>query len=335
MKLGRRDLFRLGGLGGLAGAIGAGLGFGAGRLKAEGAEPPPIPAIPDCGATSDGSGNYDKTSLPPAYLGPDALDGLHTPPAYGAASAPQNIEMNIVELTREVGQGANAELWTYNGTAPGTTIRATVGDRLNITLINKTSRRHSLHFHGSHDISQDGWQSVPPGTQRTYRIDAGPVGLHPYHCHTSPYAWHMVKGMYGVLIVDPPEGRPPAHEFVLTLSGFDVDGDGKNDVYAWNGIAGFYDRYPLKVPVGELVRVYVTNFVEYEGVGSFHLHGQTFDVYRSGTSLTPQDHTDVVLMGQTERAILEFRLPRRGRYMFHPHQIHMAQKGAMGWFSAV
>jgi FtsP/CotA-like multicopper oxidase with cupredoxin domain len=89
------------------------------------------------------------------------------------------------------------------------------------------------------------------------------------------------------------------------------------------------------VPVGELVRVYLTNFVEYDPIGSFHLHGQTFDVYRSGTSLKPQDHTDVITLGQTERAILEFRLPRRGRYMFHPHQIHMAEKGAMGWFAAV
>jgi FtsP/CotA-like multicopper oxidase with cupredoxin domain len=77
------------------------------------------------------------------------------------------------------------------------------------------------------------------------------------------------------------------------------------------------------------------NFVEYDPVGSFHLHAQSFDVYRSGTSLTPQDHTDVITLGQTERAIVEFRLPRRGRYMFHPHQIWMAEKGAMGWITAI
>lgn len=33
--------------------------------------------------------------------------------------------------------------------------------------------------------------------------------------------------------------------------------------------------------------------------------------------------------------MVEFRLPERGRYMFHPHQHHMADAGAMGWFSAV
>jgi nitrite reductase (NO-forming) len=58
-------------------------------------------------------------------------------------------------------------------------------------------------------------------------------------------------------------------------------------------------------------------------------------VYRSGTSLEPHEHTYVITLGQTERAIIEFRLPRRGRYMFHPHQIHMLGKGAMGWIVAV
>jgi FtsP/CotA-like multicopper oxidase with cupredoxin domain len=330
MKLGRRELFRLGGLSGLAGALGAGLGF-----AAKSAGSPLVPESVDCGPAAEKGGAYGKMAAPPAYLGANALDAAHSPPPFSTAQTPQNIELNIISSTREVGAGANVELWTYNGTAPGPTLRAEAGERLNVTLINNTKRRHSLHFHGSHDVTQDGWQSVQPGTRQTYEIEAGPIGLHPYHCHTSPYAWHMAKGMYGVMIVDPPGGRPPAHEFVLSLSGFDINGDGKNEVYAWNGIAGFYDRFPLKVPVGELVRVYLTNFVEYDPIGSFHLHGQTFDVYRSGTSLKPQDHTDVITLGQTERAILEFRLPRRGRYMFHPHQIHMAEKGAMGWFAAV
>jgi nitrite reductase (NO-forming) len=335
MKLGRRDLFRLGGLGGLAGVIGAGLGFSARRnTGAAAAEASSAPDSTLCGPDGAATSAYGKMSSPPAYLGPDALDAVHTPPPFAIAKGIQNIELSVIEATREVGRGASVELWSYNGVTPGPTLRAREGERLKITLVNNTRRRHSLHFHGSHDITQDGWQSVSPGTRQTYEIEAGPVGLHPYHCHTSPYAWHMAKGMYGALIVDPPKGRPPAHEFVLSLCGFDINNDGKNEVYAWNGVAGFYDRFPLKVPVGELVRVYLTNFVEFDPLASFHLHGQTFDVYRSGTSLTPHEHTDVISLCQTERAILEFRLPRRGRYMFHPHQISMAEKGAMGWFAA-
>ena len=51
--------------------------------------------------------------------------------------------------------------------------------------------------------------------------------------------------------------------------------------------------------------------------------------------LSPHEHTDIVSLGPAERAILEFRLPRRGRYMFHPHQSHMAERGAMGWIVAI
>jgi hypothetical protein len=85
----------------------------------------------------------------------------------------------------------------------------------------------------------------------------------------------------------PSSRDPSAHEFVLSLCGFDVDGDGGNDVYAWNGMAGYYERFPLKVPAGELVRIYVINMVEPDPIASFHLHAQTFDVYRSGTAVLP------------------------------------------------
>jgi FtsP/CotA-like multicopper oxidase with cupredoxin domain len=74
---------------------------------------------------------------------------------------------------------------------------------------------------------------------------------------------------------------------------------------------------------------------EYEPIGSFHLHAETFDVYPAGMGDRPAFRTDTLAMGQAERAILEFSLPRRGRYMFHPHQHHLADRGAMGWFSAV
>ena len=80
------------------------------------------------------------------------------------------------------------------------------------------------------------------------------------------------------MIVDPPGGRAPAHERVLVLGGWDLDDDGKNELYTWNGVAGFYHKFPLKVPVGDLVRLYVVNLVEYDPVVTFHLHAQTFDV---------------------------------------------------------
>ena len=87
--------------------------------------------------------------------------------------------------------------------------------------------------------------------------------------------------------------------------------------------------------VGELVRLYVVNMVEYDPIASFHLHARTFDVYRTGTRMTPDEHTDVVTLRQTERAVLEMRFTKKGRYMFHPHQSYIEEKGAMGWIVAI
>lgn len=245
------------------------------------------------------------------------------------------LEMTVTNRRIEVANGVDYEAWTYNGTAPGPTLRATEGDTLRIHFRNATAHDHNLHFHGRHSPLHDGWEPIRPGRETVYEIVAGPVGLHPYHCHTMPIDQHIAKGLYGALIVDPPGGRPFAHEVMLILGGWDLDGAGSNDVYTWNGIAGYYEKYPIKLPAGEPVRAYVVNMVEYDPVASFHLHAETFDVYPSGMGETPTFATDVITLGQTDRAMLEFTLSERGRYMFHPHQHSIAHRGAMGWFSAI
>jgi FtsP/CotA-like multicopper oxidase with cupredoxin domain len=278
---------------------------------------------------------YGSAFGPPSYLPNGSRDGLHAPPPISTERT-QTIALSIVETTLEVADGRNVRVWTYGGNVPGPIIRATEGDTLRIVLTNQTSELHNIHFHGAHDVNQDGIDYVRPGASRVYEMTAGPFGLHPYHCHVPPYALHISRGLYGALIVDPPKPRPPAHEFVLCLGSFRPEGSGPGEeIYAWNGVAGYYERYPLKVPVGDLVRLYIVNLVEDPPIVSFHLHAQTFDVYRSGTSLTPHEHTDIVSLGAAERAIVEFRLPRRGRYMFHPHQSRVAERGAMGWVVAV
>jgi FtsP/CotA-like multicopper oxidase with cupredoxin domain len=172
-------------------------------------------------------------------------------------------------------------------------------------------------------------------SETVYEIEAGPVGVHPYHCHVRPLAEHISMGLYGMLIVDPPGGRPPAQEVTLLLSGFSNDTIGRNGVVAWNGVAGFYHTHPIKLARGEPVRAYVVNMLEYEPLASFHLHAQTFDVYPSGSGDTPLYHDDTVAMAMGQRVMLEFTLPHYGRYMFHPHQHWLADRGATGWFAAI
>lgn len=324
MDLSRRDFLRVG-LGAGAGALGATLVAGRHRPTSEAT------------ARSPAGEAYAHGAQPPEGLGPRALDAATLPPPPEAMGRPaaRSVELWVAEQPVEVAHERSMSAWTFNGAIPGPLIRAAEGDQLAIHLRNLGARPHNLHLHGRHDVSQDGWAPIPPGGEATYRITAGPFGLHPYHCDTTPAADHLAHGLYGLMIVDPPHRRPPAHEVALVLSGFDVDGDGRSDLYGWNGVAGFFERFPIKVPTGELVRVYLLNMVADDPVASFHLHAEIFDVYRSGTRLVPDERTDVVTLAQTERAIVEFRLPRRGRYMFHPHQRHMAERGAMGWFAAV
>ncbi len=340
MALRRRDLFGLGSLGGAIGLLGGLTWPRAKRNAATASDAAPLPLLDvDCTGDSSGAGTgvgYSAKFAPPAYLAAGSRDALHTPPPWAPRTTEvREFDLSVVETTLEIADGRNVTTWAYGGTVPGPIVRATVGDRFRITLDNRTGSAHSVHFHGAHDVSEDGLGRIAKGATHSYQFEAGPVGLHPYHCHVPPYARHVRKGMYGALIVDPLQPRPPAHEFLLCLCGYDVDGDGINDVYAWNGVAGYYERFPLKVPVGELVRIYLMNMLEPDPVASFHLHAQTFDLYRSGTSLSPHEHTDIVSLGPAERAVLEFRLPRRGRYMFHPHQSRMAERGAMGWIVAI
>lgn len=327
-KLTRRDLLRLGVVGGLGLAAGALIPrrHGGGVLKAR---------ADDHGPVHDEL--YGHGYEPPVSMGPQALDALVFPPPYAAGPVGQTraVDLWVAEQPIEIAKGVVFPAWTFNGTVPGPILRANAGDNLEVSFRNLGSRAHNVHFHGSHDVTEDGWEPVPAGGSASYRIRAEPFGVHPYHCHAPPVSMHMGRGLFGTLIVDPPGGRPPAHEVVLVLTGFDVDGDGSEEIFGWNGVAGFFERYPIRVPVGELVRVYLLNMTSTDFPLSFHLHAQSFALFRTGTRLVPDEETDTVTLGPTERAILEFRLPIRGRYMFQPHQHTMAEHGAMGWFAAV
>lgn len=335
----RRDLLKKAGLGGAALLGGSVLGAAA-RDGTASAESSTVYDIPESHTTvgSDVLGSiYGHGFGPPLGIEASALDG-HTfppPPDGKPAGSLRELEVRVEERLIEVGNEVLVEAWTYNGTVPAPTFRATEGDMLRIRFHNATGHAHSLHFHGAHRPEMDGWEPIPPGGEAIYEIEAGPAGVHPYHCHTAPLAEHIARGLYGMMIVDPPGGRPRAQEVTLLLSGFSNEEIGRNGVVAWNGIAGFYSQHPIKVDRDERVRAYVVNMLEYEPLASFHLHAQTFDVYPAGMGDSPVFRDDTIALAQGQRAMVEFKLPDYGRYMFHPHQHWLADRGAMGWFAAI
>ncbi len=225
--------------------------------------------------------------------------------------------------------------WTYNSQLPGPTLRATVGDRIRIIFQNQGGHSHSMHFHGIHPAASDGVLPVTNGKQTIYEFDAEPYGVHLYHCHIEPVTRHISKGLYGMLIIDPPQPRPPADEMVLIMAGYDIDDDQANELYAFNGIPEYYIRHPIRIYQHQLVRLYVLNMIEFDVAVTFHLHANFFRVYPTGMTLKPTHETDVITMGTAERHILEFSYKYPGKYMFHPHQDMIAEHGCMGNFEVI
>jgi FtsP/CotA-like multicopper oxidase with cupredoxin domain len=244
----------------------------------------------------------------------------------------------------EVVPGVKLAAWTFNGRVPGPTLRCREGELLRIHFVNDGSHPHTIHFHGIHRALMDGVPGIgeevgggliQPGKTFTYELEAAPFGLHLYHCHAFPLAEHIAKGLYGVFVIDPKEGRPPADELVLVQNAFDPNFDSDNDVYAVNTVAFHYMYNPIKVKRGELVRLYVVNIVELDPINTFHMHGNFFQRFPTGTSLVPTEYTDTIAQVQGQRDVLELRFPFTGRYMFHAHKTEFAELGWMGFFEVV
>jgi FtsP/CotA-like multicopper oxidase with cupredoxin domain len=251
-------------------------------------------------------------------------------------------EWEIVAYDKEIEvvPGVRLAAWTYNGRVPGPTLRCREGEALRIRFVNAGSHPHTLHFHGIHRAGMDGVAGIgrgliEVGEDFVYEFDAAPFGLHLYHCHAEPLAEHISKGLYGVFIVDPQQGRAAADELVMVQNAFDSNFDGDNNIYAVNTVAFHFLYHPVRVRRNELVRIYLVNIVELDPINSFHVHGNFFHRFPTGTRLEPTEYTDTIVQGQAQRDILELRFPYTGQYMFHAHKTEFAELGWMGMFEVV
>jgi FtsP/CotA-like multicopper oxidase with cupredoxin domain len=249
-------------------------------------------------------------------------------------------ELFAVDKEIEIAPGIKYAAWTFNGRIPGPTLRCREGDKLRIRFTNGSEHPHTVHFHGIHPSAMDGVPGlgeeiggglIPSGKSFTYEFDAEPFGLHLYHCHATPLAAHIAKGLYGTFIVDPKEARPEADELVMVMNAFDTNFDFANEVYAVNTVGFHYLNHPIKVKRNALVRIYLVNVLEYDPLNSFHIHANFFHYFPTGTSLQPSEYTDTISQVQGQRGILELRFPYVGKYMFHAHKTEFAELGWMGF----
>ena len=258
------------------------------------------------------------------------------------------------------------QAWTFNETIPGPTMRVTEGDwvRINVFSDIKNNHTHSLHMHSIHPSEMDGVEGaggfIKPGQNYTYSFKAGPYGVYPYHCHSSPTDQHINKGLYGALIIDPKLPRQNMIEMVMMMNGYDLDYEKEgvgpsriptpqefeedympqefehgNEVYTVNGKAFDYIENPIPIHKDTNYRIYLINMLEFDQVNSFHLHGNMFKYYPSGTSAEPSFTNDILTLGQGDRGILEFSYPYTGNFMFHSHINEFSDLGWMGLFNVV
>ena len=244
-------------------------------------------------------------------------------------------EVEARSITIPLGAGVRFKAWSLDGRVPGPTLRAREGERIRVVFRNGDSTSHSLHFHGVHPAAMDGIEPVRRGRTAIYEFDLPRAGLYPYHCHVAPVTRHVGKGLYGLLLVDPVSPRPPADELVLVMGGYDLDNDGRNELYAFNGIPDAYMGRPIRIRQNALVRIHLLNMTELEAPLTFHLHGNEFRIVNTGSEPGGGTLSDVVTLGIAERRILEVRYPFPGRYMLHPHQDPIAERGCMGLFEVL
>lgn len=288
---------------------------------------------------------------------------------YTQASAPtepmtRKSTLVVTEKAIQVDPWNSWKAWTFNGSVPGPTLRANLGDTLEITLMNTQPGVHSLHFHQSgYAQAYDGtilgayWGMVATGRNFTYVIKAERAGLFYYHCHSDyvhPITIHIHQGLYGTLIIDDPRNPlPPAKEYVLVLSetlvpdnlviitGEPVSkyvamlANSSSTFHIVNGAA--YPYTPtLTAWSGERVRIYLVNFGEFQH--SWHLHNHGIYVYRQmdygrGFRMVLEAVPgDVLSLDPGEVAIAEVTAGVPGTWMYHSHTVSQAEIGMMGLF---
>ena len=152
------------------------------------------------------------------YMYPDAP----ATPGLTNADISFNLGINMnIPLTMDDGRTVN--MWGFSdgggnmgmdgggmggGTFPSPAMRVTEGDIVHSNLNVGMMMLHTIHHHGIEpSMESDGVGHLTWDVNGTYTYQWRPAhaGTYFYHCHTNTVL-HAEMGMYGALIVDPPEG---------------------------------------------------------------------------------------------------------------------------------
>lgn len=306
--------------------------------------------------TDHGTGHGTGHDAEPGTSAAADID-LHREPAPGfeafdAALTPldsstvREVTLTVSELTADVAPGVSQLLWTFGGSAPGPVLHGRVGDTFVVTLVNDGTIGHSIDFHAGMLAPDQPMRTIAPGESLTYRFTATMSGIWMYHCSTMPMSAHIANGMFGAVVIEPPD-LPEVdasyvlvqNEFYLGAQGAEVDVDRiatqRPDLVAFNGYANQYVYDPIEARTGDRLRFWVLAAGPNVG-SSFHVVGGQFDtVFHEGAyALRPGNDerggSQALGLSVAQGGFVELVMPEAGTYPFVSHVMSDAEKGASG-----
>ena len=315
---------------------------------------PALAADSDTDTGGSASGDFG----PP--MGEPVTAILTSPPNVPSATgrhAPAKVIVNleVIEEEKEISEGVTYTFWTFGGTTPGSFIRVRQGDTVEFHLKNHPDNKmpHNIDLHGVTGPGGGAASSfTAPGHESQFTFKALNAGLFVYHCATAPVGMHIANGMYGMILVEPPQGLPKVdHEYYVMQGDFYTTGryhakghqdfdmekaiDEHPTYVLFNGKEGsMTGDKALPAKVGDSVRLYIGNGGP-NLVSSFHVIGEIFDKvwFEGGTRY--QENVQTTLIPSGGAAMAEFHIEVPGTYLLVDHSIFRTfNKGALAMLKA-
>ncbi|QDZ28940.1 nitrite reductase, copper-containing [Noviherbaspirillum sp. UKPF54] len=260
------------------------------------------------------------------------------------------VDLEVVEKEMQISEGVSYTFWTFGGTVPGSFIRVRQGDTVEFHLKNHPSSKmpHNIDLHGVTGPGGGAASSfTAPGHESQFTFKALNEGLYVYHCATAPVGMHIANGMYGLILVEPPEGLPPVDREYYVMQGdfyttgkyrekgaqpFDMEKaiDERPTYVVFNGAEGsLTGDKALKANTNEKVRLFVGNGGP-NLVSSFHVIGAIFDRVRFEGGTRTQENVQTTMIPAGGAAVVEYTTHVPGSYPLVDHSIFRAfNKGAL------
>lgn len=226
------------------------------------------------------------------------------------------VELEIKEVALPMADGVEYAFWTFGGKVPGKFMRVRQGDTVEFHLMNHPDNRfpHNIDLHAVTGPGGGAASSnTPPGHQSQFTFTTLQPGLFVYHCATAPVGEHIANGMYGLILVEPPNELTPVDREFYIMQGefytvdpyhapghqtFDIGkaADERPTYVLFNGSEGaLMDAHALRAKVGDRLRFFVGNGGP-NLVSSFHVIGEIFDRVYTEAGSHYQEHVQTTLV---------------------------------------